>query len=245
MRRLLGITGLVPLQFPLMKGGVRGLFSPPKVRANSRPANGRCSSNGAGGWVGLCFAIALLFCGTAVILSLSKDALAFQLPDTGQMKCYQGVSPYAEIPCAGTGQDGAYDINPMSYTNNGNGTVTDNNTGLIWQQQDDGNVYNWYQASGTYDAAYNPTAINVCGALGADWRLPTKKELMSIVDYSIPYPGPTINTIFTNTKQSTYWSSTTYANDPDFAWYVYFSNGYVDSYYKSVSYYVRCVRAGQ
>lgn len=53
------------------------------------------------------------------------------LPDTGQTKCYQGVIPYAEIPCAGTGQDGAYNINPMSFTDNGNDTVADNNTGLM------------------------------------------------------------------------------------------------------------------
>ena len=73
---------------------------------------------------------------------------AFKLPDTGQTKCYDTGG--TEIPCAGTGQDGAYSINPMSYTDNGNGTVTDNNTGLIWQKQDDGIRYNWYQASGTY-----------------------------------------------------------------------------------------------
>ena len=61
-------------------------------------------------------------------------------------------------------------------------------------------TYNWYQACGTYDATYNPTSQNVCGSLNlggySDWRLPTKKELMSIVDYSIPYPGPTINTTY-------------------------------------------------
>jgi len=51
----------------------------------------------------LCPAV-LLLCGTAV------TSEAFKLPDTGQ--------------------DGAYNINPMSYTDNGNGTVTDNNTGL-------------------------------------------------------------------------------------------------------------------
>jgi hypothetical protein len=85
---------------------------------------------------------------------------AFKLPDTGQTMCYQAVSPYAETPCPGTGQDGAYPINPMSYTDNVKGTVTDNNTGLMWQkcsvgQNNDascsGNAltYNWYQASGT------------------------------------------------------------------------------------------------
>lgn len=216
MHRLSGITGLGYLLFPLKKGGQGVVFYA----------------------VMFCCALALLFCCTA---ALSE---AFQLPDTGQTKCYQGVSPYAEIPCAGTGQDGAYDINPMSFTDNGNGTVTDNNTGLIWQQQDDGNYYNWYQASGTYDAIYNPTAINVCGALGADWRLPTKKELMSIVDYSIPYPGPTINPVFTNTKQSYYWSSTTFAYEPRNAWGVQFYFGYVDSYGKGNYMYVRCVRGG-
>ena len=56
---------------------------------------------------------------------------AFRLPDSGQTKCYQAVSPYAEIPCAGTGQDGMYSINHLSYTDNGNGTVTD-----IWDLLD-------------------------------------------------------------------------------------------------------------
>lgn len=62
------------------------------------------------------------------VLLLCDHAFAFNLPDTGQSKCYQGIDPYAEIPCTGTGQDGAYTINPMSYTDNGNGTVTDNVT---------------------------------------------------------------------------------------------------------------------
>jgi hypothetical protein len=188
----------------------------------------------------------LSFLFTTTIFAVT--ASAFNLPDTGQTKCYQSVSPYAEISCAGTGQDGAYNtINPMSYTDNGNGTVTDNNTGLMWQQQDDGNIYNWYQASGTYDESYNPTSQDVCGDLTtggySDWRLPSNKELISIVDYSIPFPSPTINPIFTNTKQSYYWSSTTYANDPGFAWYVDFYG--VDVYIndKSYNYYVRCVPA--
>jgi hypothetical protein len=187
---------------------------------------------------------------------------AFRLPDTGQTKCYQAVSPYAEIPCAGTGQDGAYSINPMSYTDNGgNGTVTDNNTGLVWQKCSAGlnndstcsgsiSTYNWYQASGTYDATYNASSQNVCGALSlggqTDWRLPTKKELMSIVDYSIPYPSPTIKTAyFPNTGASYYWSSTTVAGFPGSAWFVGFYSGYVYGSDKYGDYYVRCVRGGQ
>ena len=48
---------------------------------------------------------------------------AFKLPDTGQTKCYNTAG--GEIPCAGSGQDGEYNISPLSYTDNGDGTVTD------------------------------------------------------------------------------------------------------------------------
>ncbi len=111
-------------------------------------------------------AVTLLLC--LVMVSLSNHAYAFNLPDTGQTKCYRGVSPYAEIPCAGTGQDGAYNINPMSFTDNGNGTVTDNNTGLMWQKQDDGTDYNWYQATRDYEfdvQSFRESYKNVCGSL--------------------------------------------------------------------------------
>jgi hypothetical protein len=186
---------------------------------------------------------------------------AFKLPDTGQTKCYQAVEPNSEIPCADTGQDGAYSINPMSYNDDGNGTVTDNNTGLMWQkccvgQNNDDSCsgsaagYNWYWASGTYDASYNPSSESVCGALTlanhSDWRLPSKKELRSIVEYGVPYLRPTIrSSYFPNTAASANWSSTMVANYPDYAWYVYFYNGVVHYLYKSSYYIVRCVRGGQ
>lgn len=182
---------------------------------------------------------ALLFAGT------------FNLPDTGQTKCYQTIEPWAEIPCEGTGQDGAYTINSMSFTDNGDGTVTDNNTGLVWQKEDDETAYNWYQASGTHDETDNPSSQDVCGSLNlgghSDWRLPTKKELMSIVDYGIPSTGPpTINaTYFPNTKMSYYWSSTMSAYSTGYAWYVGFVDGVVYYHYKHSYSYVRCVRSGQ
>jgi hypothetical protein len=50
----------------------------------------------------------LLFCSP-----VNSDALL--LPDTGQTKCYQGVGPYGEIPCGVTGQNGEFNIKPMSY----------------------------------------------------------------------------------------------------------------------------------
>jgi hypothetical protein len=62
------------------------------------------------------------------------------------------------------------------FTDNGNGTVSDNATGLMWQQNDDGNTYDWENA-----LSY---AENLSLAEHDDWRLPTAKELQSIVDYS-------------------------------------------------------------
>jgi len=197
-----------------------------------------------------------------VLLSaITSAANAYRLPDTGQTKCYRATDPYDEIPCAGTGQDGAYPKNPMSFTDNGDGTVTDNNTGLIWQkcsvgQNNDSScsgtaaTYNWYQASGTYDLVNNPSSQNVCGALTlggySDWRLPSKKELTSIVDYSIPYPGPTIKqSNFPNTVASNYWSSTKLAYGPYDAWDVDFGVGDVYYYIKVAPGYFRCVRGGQ
>jgi len=213
-----------------------------------------------GGTKGALVNVFLLFCSVALLLFCTAAlSEAFKLPDTGQTKCYSpDVSPYDEIPCTGTGQDGEYSINPMSYTDNGDGTITDNNTGLMWQkcsvgQNNDttcsGTVggYSWYEATGTYDRTWNPNSENVCGNLTlggySDWRLPAKKELRDIVDYSIPYFGPTINTTyFPNTYWSFYWSSTTYAYDPDDAWDVNFDSGSDSRALKAGGYSIRCVR---
>lgn len=120
-----------------------------------------------------------------------------------------------------------------SFTDNGNGTITDNTTRLTWQKQDDGVPKTWEQA------------LSYCGlSLGGltNWRLPNVKELSSIVD-DTRY-GPAINTAyFSNTKSSYYWSSTSDAySSPTFAWRVNFNTGDVDGYYKTDLYYVRCVR---
>lgn len=188
----------------------------------------------------------------------------FLLPDTGQTKCYNETGTEI-IPCPLPGdpmaQDGSYDINPMSYTDNGDGTVTDNNTGLMWQkcsvgQNNDSTcsgtalTYSWYEASGMYDATDNLTSQDVCGELTtggySDWRLPTKKELMSIVDYSIPWPGPTINTAyFPNALWPSYWSSTTKAGLLDSAYDVGLWDGSVLYQGKVDSSRVRCVRNGE
>ncbi len=161
------------------------------------------------------------------------------LPDTGQTQKYTTTF----------GEDADYTINPPSYTNNGDGTVTDNVTGLMWQKARVSQTYNWYRAAGVYDGSYNRTTQNVCQEQTTgnhhDWRLPTKKELAGIVDYSRYYPNPSINPVFTG-YASFYWSSTAYAASSSTAWVVYFDSGFVSIGSKSQDYiYVRCVRGGQ
>lgn len=192
-----------------------------------------------------------VFCGSFI----SNRALAYKLPDTGQSQCYNqsGAAIACSAPGGATAQDGSYSMHPVSLTDNGNGTVTDNNTGLMWQQQDSVVKYNWYQASGTPDATSNPGGlINVCGSAATgghtDWRLPTKRELLTIVDYSVPIPlpaaqAPAINTVyFPNTQKEYYWTATELVISVAYAWYVSFTDGGDNSITKINSYPVRCVR---
>ncbi len=113
-----------------------------------------------------------------------------------------------------------------------NGTVTDNVTGLMWQQEDDDIGRTWEEA------------LTYCESLPlagySNWRLPNIKELRSIVDNTAYEPAIDSN-YFPNTDWS-YWSSTTAADSSEDAWYVGFSNGYVDGYGKSYDLHVRCVR---
>ena len=117
-----------------------------------------------------------------------------------------------------------------------NGVVTDSRTTLQWQDDYSDNAGSIKQTTWT-------AAIDYCEALSLDgegWRLPNKKELLSIVDYN--HYTPSINTVFTNTSSSYYWSATTHAHYTGTAWIVHFYYGYTDYYTKSGSYYVRCVR---
>jgi len=153
------------------------------------------------------------------------------VPDTGQTTCYD--SSGAVIFCTGAGQDGSYTISAPSYTDNGNGTITDNVTGLVWQKQDDGTLRNW-DAANTY-----------CSSLaqaGTGWRLPNDFELVTIVDFG--KTNPSINlTYFPSTQSDLYWSSSidVHSNTVN-AWYVDFSIGSLGNPNKTSTFYVRCVR---
>jgi hypothetical protein len=111
--------------------------------------------------------------------------------------------------------------------------VRDNITGLTWEGKPTtglraaGNTYNNLGDNNANDAStYVATvnAIKLCGY--SDWRLPTADELQTLVDYSVAYPGPSIDsTWFPNTQQWVYWTATPYAGEASSAWDLYFDNG--------------------
>ena len=100
-------------------------------------------------------------------------SLTYQIPDTGITDFYSDKDMIEE-PIEGEpfyGQDATYQINTPSYTDNGDGTVTDNVTGLMWQQ-DMGEKMTWEEAQ---------QAAEECTLGGYDdWRVPTIKELYSL-----------------------------------------------------------------
>jgi len=173
--------------------------------------------------------------------------LGAQVPKTGQTELYA------------TGDDGDLEKgiawpNPR-FKDNGNGTVTDKLTGLIWLK--DANCFglrNWY------DALLDCNGLNSgeCGLTDdsseGDWRLPNRSELNSLVD--VAYYNPALSNTagtgqwspgnpFTNVQSNFYWSSSTFAYVTGYAWGVSMYYGVVISSNKTYSYYVWPVRGGQ
>jgi len=113
--------------------------------------------------------------------------------------------------------------------------VTDNSSGLMWQDDAVGTTMNW------------ATALITCEALTlggySDWRLPNYNELYNLADRS--RFNPVISPVFTKVVSDRYWTSTTYASNTSYAWVVNFDGGFDRWDNKTGSYYVRCVRAGQ
>jgi len=128
------------------------------------------------------------------------------------------------------------------YTDNGNGTMTDSATGLIWQKCSNGQ--NATSCSGSASTLTWSNAITYCNGLtlaGRTWRLPNVNELRTIVDYTKSSEPPIDTTAFPSTQSGGYWSSSTYAQNTSYAWYVVFVGGYVGSESRTVTKYVRCV----
>lgn len=170
------------------------------------------------------------------ILMTATPALAWVLPDTGQTKCYSTAG--AEIACAGTGQDGAYNGSQPHYNDNRDGTVTDLNTGLMWQQTTDATRRIWS------DAGAYCTNLPLDGY--GDWRLPTISELLTIASYGKSTPAcESILLCPTDINLRYFWTITSY-NDSGLssAEAVNFDSGHEGTVAKTSSASVRCVRGG-
>lgn len=130
----------------------------------------------------------------------AQKLIPFKLPDTGQTVSYTTTR----------GEDSDFIINPMSFTDNGDGTITDNITGLMWQKTDGGEM-----------TLENAAAYCANLSLGGyhDWRLPVNRELFSINKFDSA--NPALNSIyFTTTTAEYWWTSDLRADDAAKVWVV-------------------------
>jgi len=142
------------------------------------------------------------------------------------------------------------------FTDNSDGTVTDNLTGLIWMKNANAfGAQDWYDALNISNNLADGQGGLTDHSIAGDWRLPNINELISLTHYGYSSP-PLPNTAgtdqwidgdpFTNVQPWNYWTSTTRKNgNGGSAWCVTFTNGYSLGSTKSNSLYVWCVRGGQ
>ena len=137
------------------------------------------------------------------------------LPQTGQVKCYDSTGD--EISCPGTGQDGdikaGVTLPEPRFSDNGNETMTDNLTGLVWAKDVGtsptescaGGIKTWQQA---LDYVHCLNSVEYHGH--SDWRLPNFKELLSLNNYQVESNSAWLSSFgfFNIAAGVAYWSST-------------------------------------
>jgi uncharacterized protein DUF1566/type IX secretion system substrate protein len=122
-----------------------------------------------------------------VLASFLLAEVTFPVVDTGQTLCYDNNEEIS-APAVGEafyGQDANYTGNQPSYTDNDDGTVTDNITGLMWQQttdQDGDGDIDYADKMSQSEAVAN--AANCTAGGYNDWRLPSIKEQYSLIIFS-------------------------------------------------------------
>jgi len=176
---------------------------------------------------------------------------AIALPRTGQITCSDAAG--TATACAGTGQDGELQIgvaepSPRFVVDGTGDCVTDNLTGLMWTSNANRLAGAGAASTGTriwVDAIGSAISQDLCGF--SDWRLPNRKELRSLINYSLANNATSLNALgFTNVQASDYWSSSNNAvGQTSLAWYVNMREGMVDTFPKSFSRFVWPVRGGQ
>lgn len=203
----------------------------------------------------------------------SSDALLLLRNSVGQpveLQCARPSQPAktGETVDYGAKSDGAQQVGAArSFVDNGDGTITDETTGLVWEKKDNAggihdkdNQYTW--TTGT-EAMNGPLVTTFLASLNSgsgfagqkDWRIPNRFELETLLDLEAqtpsihpPFAGscPTNCTVLTCscTRVATYWSSSTFATVPTGAWTVDFGDADTAPILKTTSLYVRAVRGG-
>ena len=183
------------------------------------------------------FTIALLLTGATLAMAVTTRGAT--LPQTGQTTSYSA------------GDDGALQMgipapNPR-FTDNINGIMTDNLTGLIWLKN--ANCFS-SQVWATAMTSAASLASGACGlsdsSIAGQWRLPNVIELESLLNEQQVAPYTWLNSQgFTGVQGNDYWSSSTFADTTKYAWYVYMDGGVVGNGSKFNINYVWPVRGGQ
>jgi hypothetical protein len=222
-----------------------------KWLAAEATAGGQCPVNGDLGAIQAGVGGATLALAAAIGGAPPPGDVSF--PATGQITCWGDVGP---IACAGTGQDGEMRAGtPLGYVDNGDGTITDLVTRLVWEKKSDDSsihdkdaTYSWSAAYSTFIAGLRTTAF----AGHTDWRLPNVKELQSLVNYEVGAPAlslafntgcaPGCSVTTCSCAETFYWSSTTAQDDPSGAWLVSHVFGNTNSESKATLQLVRAVR---
>ncbi|TVQ96995.1 MAG: DUF1566 domain-containing protein, partial [Desulfovibrionales bacterium] len=136
------------------------------------------------------------------------------------------------------------------FSDNGDGTVTDTKTGLMWQKCSSGQFYdgNANVCTGSHatmsweEALSHAQTLSLAGF--TDWRLPNRDELQTLVDDT--RNNPAIDQIFAqNTVSHWYWSSTSSVHNGIYAWLLNFQSGHIAYVAKNNRSHVRVVRSGR
>lgn len=213
-------------------------------RAQAAGINGIPAGNGdvnADGYYDQSDAIYLLqwvFLGGPEPVSIACTACPGKaIPRTGQSSCFDALGSLFDCSSSDyPGQDGHHQPGcPMEgrFEENGDGTVTDNCTGLQWQMLTAQNIYDWQGALKYCDR------LTLAGQ--NNWRLPNVRELQSIIDFG--RYNPAVDPVF-QTSSGGYWSSSSVSGSPGKAWYITGRDGLVIGHdgVKSLPFYVRAVR---
>lgn len=141
------------------------------------------------------------------------------------------------------------------FTDNGNGTVTDKKTGLMWKKCTEGQVGNNCSGNGLLYLSWQ-TALqqaqkaNAIGTIGggfagfSDWRVPNIKELDSIVERQCYNPAINL-AVFPNTSNDFFWSSSPVNDKNEQIWVISFEDGHNNYQWYGTWFSVRLVRGGQ